>query len=248
MNEKPWFENDNFWKVVRPFMFAPDRIAAAGEQVDSIIKLSGVKPGARVLDLCCGVGRHALEFARRGYHVTGVDRNASYLAEARAQARREKLQTEFVQQDMRRFVRPGSFDLALNLFTSLGYFADPRDDARVVRNICRSLAPRGVLSMEMAGKEWLARRFTERDWYEKVGYTVLEERKLRPDWSGITNHWIVFKGGRRHDFTFDLRLYSAVELANLLRSVGFRKVTAYGDLAGGPYDHTAQRLNVIAQK
>jgi SAM-dependent methyltransferase len=245
---KPWYENNDFWTTVRPFMFAPDRIAAAGEQVDSIIKLSGIKPGARVLDLCCGVGRHSLEFARRGYRVTGVDRTASYLAEARKQARKEGLSIEFVQRDMRRFTRPNAFDLALNLFTSFGYFANPQDDARVVRNVYRSLAPHGVLEMEMSGKEWLARRFTERDWYEKAGYTVLEERKIHPGWSGITNRWIVYKGGRRHEFKFDLRLYSAVELTNLLRSVGFRKVTAYGDLAGAPYDHTAQRLTVIARK
>jgi len=54
-----------------------------------------------VLELACGPGRHALEFARRGYRVTGVDRTARYLETAREKAGEEGLDVEWVEADMR---------------------------------------------------------------------------------------------------------------------------------------------------
>src|SRR3989475_11807180 len=90
-------------------------------------------PGATVLDLCCGPGRHALEFARRGFQVTGVDRTARYLETARTAARGAGLTIELVQEDMRSFHRPATLALALNLFSSFGYFAAASEDLTVLR-------------------------------------------------------------------------------------------------------------------
>jgi SAM-dependent methyltransferase len=228
-----------------------------------VLKLLEVKPGARILDLCCGPGRHSLELARRGCRVTGVDRTALYLKKARAAARREKLDIEFVLKDMRRFRRPGAFDGAINLFTSFGYFRSPADDCRVVANLLHSLRPGGRLVMEMAGREVLARKFSERAWSEQDGALLLEERKMTQDWSWIENRWIVIKGARKamgqsagrdrprlsaQEFRFGLRIYSARELRTLLESVGFERVRCYGSLRGTPYDHTAERLVVVARK
>ena len=248
MRAKPWYENDDFWKTTQPVLFAPDRMAAASGHADSIAARLKLKPGGRVLDLCCGPGRHSLELARRGFAVTGVDRTVSFLRQARRQARAEGLKIEFIRQDMRRFVRPQAFDAAISMFTSFGYFANPADDARVAAHVCRSLVRGGKFLIDTQGKESLARRFEPSGWYEKEGYTVLEDRKVMPDWSGMENHWILFKGGRRWDFRFKLRLYSATELKRLLRDAGFRRVDVFGSLEGAPYDHTAQRLVAVAQK
>jgi hypothetical protein len=105
-----------------------------------------------------------------------------------------------------------------------------------------------VCSSDLHGKETLARIFQPRGWYEKSGYTVLEDRKLTSDWSGIQNRWIIIKGSRRKEFRFTLRLYSAIELKRLLTDAGFREVDVFGSLDGSPYDHTAQRLVAVACK
>jgi SAM-dependent methyltransferase len=244
---RPWHEHDDFWQTWMPIMFGPKRFAAAIEQVDDVVALLELKPGARVLDLCCGVGRHSLELARRGFNVTGVDRTRSYLARARKQARAEGLAIEFVRQDMRRFVRPGAFDAAINMFTSFGYFENPNDDARVLRNVHRSLRSGGSLLIDTQGKEVMARKFAPRDWYEQDGVIVMEERELKPDWSGLTSRWIMLKGTERREFRFSLRIYSAVELAGLLRRCGFRRVRVFGSLNGKPYDHTADRLVAVGK-
>jgi SAM-dependent methyltransferase len=149
---------------------------------------------------------------------------------------------------MREFCRPGSFDAAINMFTSFGYFQDRRDDQRVARNLARSLGPKGVLVIETMGREVLARIFRPRDWYEQSGYLVLEERKVSPDWSRIESRWILIKGKTRQEFTFSLRLYSAGEIKGLLKGAGFRRVEVFGGLSGAPYDHQANRLVIVAKK
>ena len=76
---QPWHEDDSFWETWGPLIFTPQRIADAIEEVTKIIKLLNIQPGSSVLDLGCGIGRHSLELARRGYQVTGVDRTRGYL-------------------------------------------------------------------------------------------------------------------------------------------------------------------------
>ena len=117
---KSWYQDDHFWKVVETILFGEQRVANAASEVDQLTKFLKLQPPAKVLDLCCGVGRHSLELARRGFDVTGVDRTDVYLRRAQRQADSEGLKIEFVQKDMRQFCRPNTFDLTLNLFTSFG--------------------------------------------------------------------------------------------------------------------------------
>ena len=81
-----------------------------------------------------------------------MDRTATYLDEARKRGAEEDLQVEFLQEDMRTFVRPGAFDAVINYFTSFGYFESDEDERRVLANAHRSLRPSGVLLIEMMGK------------------------------------------------------------------------------------------------
>lgn len=155
MSRKPWYEREQFWHAAMPLLFAKDRLNAAKGQVDSITALLKLKPGSRILDLCCGVGRHSLELARRGFKVTGVDRNRAYLKEAHRRSRAERLDVELVRSDMRRFVRPKAFDAAINMFTSFGYFAKPEHDALVARHVCRSLVKGGRFLIDVHGKDRL---------------------------------------------------------------------------------------------
>jgi SAM-dependent methyltransferase len=245
---RPWHEEDTFWETVGPVLFTARRWEGTPREVHAMVTLLGLSPGARVLDLCCGVGRHSLELARSGFQVTGVDRTATYLQEARRRAGEEGLQVEFIQEDMRTFVRPGGFDAAINYFTSFGYFESDDDDRRVLANAHRSLRASGVLLMDMMGKEILARVFTERGWHEEDGMLILEERKLASDWSSLDNRWVIIEDGERREVRLTVRQYSAAELCRLLKDAGFERVDVYGDLSGAPYDMGAKRLVVVAHK
>lgn len=245
---KPWHEDDTFWETTDSIMFAERRLEAARGEVEGILSLLGVELGVHVLDLCCGVGRHSLELARRGFHVTGVDRTRSYLDRASKQAEAEGLKVEFVQDDMRTFCRPDAFDAVINMFTSFGYFEDPEEDRQVIVNVYRSLKSGGVFLLDTMGKEVLARVFKEKDWLEENGVFRLIEHKVSNNWSWMENRWIVINNDKRTEFRVTHRLYSAAELASLFTECKFRHIDAYGDLSGSAYDHTAKRLVMVTHK
>jgi len=245
---KSWHEDDVFWEMWGPVMFSQQRWADTPIEVEGIISLLGIKPGACVLDLCCGVGRHSLELARRGFQVTGVDRTEHYLQQASAQAEKEGLKIEFVQEDMRTFCRLDNFDAVISMFTSFSYFEDPEEDRQVVLNVYHSLKPGGVFLLEMMGKEVLARIFRESDWHEHDGMLTLQERKVTRNWGWMENRWIMIKGEKRSEFKVTHRLYAATELISLLTGCGFAQADAYGDLSGSAYDLTARRLVVVGVK
>lgn len=241
-----WSEDEEFWRELFPVMFPDDRFEAASAQIDQVLGLAGVHSGA-VLDLCCGPGRHSVELARRGFHVTGVDRTAYLLDQARSRDTDQAV--EWVQQDMREFRRPGAFDVACNLFTSFGYFDAEADNLKVLRNVYESLKPGGVFVMELLGKERLARV-----WQSSIcsdypgGITLVQRPKVAANWSRVENEWILIKEGRARTFRFGHWIYSGRELQERLTGSGFATVELFGDLGGSPYGVDALRLVAVAKK
>lgn len=243
-----WYDEESFWELVEPLLANPRLDASAGEQVAQIEALLGMEKGERVLDLCCGHGRHSLALAERGYAVTGVDRTARYIEAARRAATARSLGADFVVSDMRDYCQPDGYDVIVNLFGSFGYFADAADDRRVVENMHASLRPGGRLLIETAGKEILVRGFAEREW-SRVGDTLLlSEKRVVGHWERMETRWIAIRDAGRIEHTVSIRSYSAVELSALLRTCGFPEVRVYGALRGAPYDQTAERLVVVGRK
>ena len=243
-----WFEDEDFWRDLYPYMFPVERLAAAPEQVGQILALTGMQAG-NVLDLCCGPGRHAIEFARQGFNVTAVDRSPYLLDRARDHAGAVEAAIEFVREDMRQFRRPGAFDLAVNMFTSFGYFEDPEEELRVLRNVNESLRENGVFVMELLGKEYLAAHWVNSRCLDFADGTLLVQRaKVREEWTRVFCEWTVIRAGQARTHRFDHTIYSGRELKDLLRAAGFSQVRLYGDLGGAPYGVDAQRLVAVARK
>lgn len=247
MADPAWHDDDEFWRLAEPVLFSPERLAGTVSEVEGVLALLGVARGARLLDQCTGTGRHALELARRGFAVTGVDRTARYLERARAAARDRGVELELVEADAREFVRPGAFDGAMNLFTSFGFFDDAGNLA-VAKSLAASLRPGARAVIDVNGKETLARVFQPRGWAESEGVLLLEDRKIVPGYSHVETRWILVRDGQRRDFTLRLRLYSGLELRDVLLAAGFSQVDLYGSFTGAPYDQDAKRLIAVAQK
>lgn len=185
--KKEWFDNDSFWRELYPVMFPEQRIAGADEQVAKALELAR-PPGKSVLDLCCGPGRCSIALAKRGFRVTGVDRTAYLLNKARAKARAAHVGIEWVQKDMRDFVRPHSFALVLSMFTSFGYFDDRQEDMIVLENMLTSLQPGGACLIEVLGKERLARILqSTTSAVLPDGAVVVERHEIFDDWTRIRN-------------------------------------------------------------
>ena len=243
-----WFADEEFWEWSFPLMFPARRFEQAPDEVDQLIALSGQSAGT-LLDLACGPGRHSAEFAKRGFDVTGVDRSSFLLDQARSHARASGVDVEWIHEDMRKFDRPGSFDLAISIFTSFGYFQDAADNQAVLENLYSSLAPGGALVMHVLGKEPLARRFLATEWSELDGDAVLvQHRVIEGDWSRLHATWVVIEGDSAKRFSFRVWIYSGSELERMLMDAGFASVALFGSLSGDPYDIDAGRLVAVARR
>jgi SAM-dependent methyltransferase len=243
-----WFADESFWKDLYPFHFPESVFAVADEQAEKIVRLTGVG-GGKVLDLACGPGRHAAALAKRGFAVTAVDRTSFLLEHARARAAQANLPVEFVREDMRRFSRPRTFDLIINIFTSFGYFDDQADDLGVLRLVLENLKPGGAFVLEMVSKERLARAFHPTTSTELPNGDVLFQRhEIVDDWTRVRNHLTLMRAGAVRTFEFTHRIYSGQEMKDLLTTAGLAGARVYGDLSGSPYGFDAQRLIAVARR
>ena len=133
-----WYADEGFWARISPFLFSKESFERAEDEVAQLIALTSIERGT-ALDLCCGPGRHAVPLAKQGFAVTGVDLTPNLLEQAKQRADAAKVAVEWVEQDMREFVRPGAFDLILNLFTSFGYFQTEAEEMKTLKNMVESL-------------------------------------------------------------------------------------------------------------
>lgn len=242
-----WFGDDELWEAFYPMMFPAKRFADSPRETDEILALAGRSSGS-VLDLACGPARISVLLAQRGFEVTGVDRSPFLLARAKDRAAELGVKLELVHSDMREFHRPNSFDLALSLFTSFGYFRDDADNQRVLGNVYENLRGGGVFVMDMGGKEVLARIFIPTAAEDIPGGLFIQRRNAVDSWTRMENEWILIQNGIQRNFRIDHWIYSAREISWMLTDAGFGKVRVYGDYSGSPYDTRAKRLVVVATK
>jgi len=238
----PWYENEEFWRAFYPWMFSERRLQSAPQEVEQLLALSGVSAGD-ALDLCCGPGRHAIHLARQGFRVTAVDRSPFLLDKAKQRAAEADQSIEFVQSDAREFLRPGAFDLALNLFTSFGYFETREEDLALLGNVRANLKRGGVFVLDVLGKECVASFQAKTRWEESEdGEIFIDRAEALPGWARLSIDWLLVKGESARRFAFTLNLYSGQELCAALQHAGFSQVQIFGSLAGTAYDGRAARL------
>lgn len=247
-----WYRNREYWSENRRFIWSDRLIGASVEAAARIMSLLALEPGASVLDLACGFGRHSLELAAKGCRVTGVDLNPDLIGEAVASASSRGLGARFVCDDMRRYVEPDAFDSVICMYNSFGYFTDPADDRLVLGNCLRSLVDGGSLLLAVTPREVVRRACPSGDsryWREDPdGSILLEEATVDEAWTWRSSRWILLRGAERREYGYGMRLYGASELRDLLASVGFSNIRLLDNLAGKPYGDESHQLVIVARK
>lgn len=217
-------------------------------EIDHLEALLKLQPPLRILDLACGQGRHAIELARRGYDLTGLDLSPYLLEVARERAEAGGVSVRWVLGDMRLAMEGERFDLILSLFTSLGYFADPGDDAAVVGAANTMLAEGGRLLVEVVNGDRILGNFQEREWFTVGEVAVMERRSVDRESRRMTVERTVERGGESEINVHVVRLYGPADLDALLRARGFRQVQLYGDWEGSPASERTLRVLAIGTK
>ena len=202
-------------------------------EVRFIIDKLGIQRGARVLDLCCGAGRHTVELSAKGYDMVGVDLSMFLLKRALDTATKKKLSIKFVHGDMRKLTFRSIFDAVFNVQTSFGYF-DDLTNFKVLQSIYASLKPGGIFLIETVNRDFIMDDMPLRLFWMGDGCKVLEESNVE-SLSGVlkVKRSIVLDDNSKppYEQTMSIRLYSTTEMRQLLSRAGFNVLELVGDFS-----------------
>jgi SAM-dependent methyltransferase len=238
------FFDDDYLKIYEP-QFTAERTAAETDFIEAALE---VRPGARILDLACGIGRHAIAMARRGHAITGVDFNPRYLEIAAREAERAGAKVRWMAGDMRELRFEQEFDAAYSYFTSFGYFSD-QENEQVLERIARGLRPEGRFLLDMMNRDWLITHPQQRTWNpHPEGGLLMEEIQLDLRSSRVISRQVLVpaEGGAHVTKEFDLRAYTCAELTALMRHHGLAVREVWGAADRSAYSTESRRLILLA--
>jgi len=225
-------------------------VAATAQETAFVEQFLGLASGDTILDLCCGIGRHSIPLAKRGFLVTGQDLNHEYLQQIQREANHEKVSVNVIEGDMRSIPFNNHFDAVINMFSSFGYLHSDTEELRVLSAIKAALRPGGKFLLDLLNREWVIRHYDQYDWREgEDGSLYLEHRDF--DLATSLNH-ITFiivdpNGNRRRAVGHHIRLYTLTEIKKLLELAGFDLIGVYGGFDGESYSIETRRMIVVAK-
>jgi ubiquinone/menaquinone biosynthesis C-methylase UbiE len=218
-------------------------------EVAGVRRLLRLKPSDRILDVCCGMGRHAVALGALGYGVVGIDRSAMMVSMATETASSMGAGCWFVRADAGRLPFGQRFTKVLNLFNSFGYCETDEGNLRILAETARCLEPGGELLLETRNKarQLLALPYGR---YERLtgGHRVrlrcyydATRRRLNSEWTDADDEDVL------HHFA-SIRLYDLDELKSMLSAAGLRIAGIYGDYDGTPFDQRHRQLILLCRR
>jgi ubiquinone/menaquinone biosynthesis C-methylase UbiE len=219
------------------------------EEAARLMEVLALPSGSRVLDVPCGQGRHAHLLAEAGFDVDGLDYSEDLLAIAKRRGTGKTLR--YTRGDMRKLPRgwSGRFDAVVNLFTSFGFFVDPRDDVTVVREMARVLKPGGILVWHGGSRDGVMAKFLARDWWQANDGTMIGHQRSFDPLSGVLTVHSTWRGpktsgSREHR----IRLYTATRLTELFAAAGLVVERAYDGWKDRPLRRASSEMVLVARK
>lgn len=219
--------------------------AAVAKQVSFMEASLGIKRGDAVLDVGCGLGQHALEFARRGYLVVALDLALSMITRAAEEAQQRGLRINFLHKDIRDIGFEGTFDAIICVGTTFGFF-DDEQNKNVLQRLAHALKPGGRLLLDVVNRDFVIGSQPNLVWFEGEGCVVMEESDFNFYSSRLNvKRTMMREDGRQSDSEYSIRLYSVHELGQLLKQAGFSIKEVSGQEATRGLFFGAQSTRVI---
>ncbi|OBZ12386.1 MULTISPECIES: class I SAM-dependent methyltransferase [Bacillales] len=243
---KPWYEQSFGSDYM--LVYKHRNYEDANKEVRKMIAWLKLKEGANVLDIGCGMGRHALALADFGYTVTGMDLSPILLEEADRHDGSGLV--KWVQGDMRELpFEEGCFDATVNLFTSFGYFTAEEDNVSVIRHIRRVLRTGGSFLIDFLNPTYVEQTLVpyseRRD--EECGVLIEEVRSIRDGW---VQKEITVSSSQSNDeprqYLERVRLYDLGWFDKHLAACGLDMEQLYGNYNGSAYDSATSPRMIMA--
>ncbi|MGE5703105.1 MAG: class I SAM-dependent methyltransferase [Clostridia bacterium] len=241
---EPWFEKSFREDYLLVYRHRDE--SSANKEINALLSHLPIQQSGRVLDLCCGSGRHSRALAKHGYDVVGVDLSPVLLALANEQNTLENL--AFYQYDMRDTPFENEFDIVFNLFTSFGYFTRDEENAQVIANMAKALKPGGEVVIDFLNPAYLKANLVAHSSRQLEELHIEEDRMIE---DGFVKKRITLtddSAGSR-EYWEQVRLYEADEMKQMLIAAGFTGIQLFGSYACDPYvGPESQRMIFYAQK
>jgi SAM-dependent methyltransferase len=202
----------------------------------------------RILDVCCGYGRHALGLAQQGYEVTGLDRDEGAIAEAEHRAQVAHQHVTYLIGDMREIgALPGTFDAMINMWQSLSYF-DEETNAEVLCQVHDKLTPGGRFIVDSYNREYFERNQGEK--HQEIDGTIVESHGYMQDnrWHSVLTYRDV-RGTVVGGDSMTWQVYTPGEFVSVAARWGFtpRLVCTWADENLPPSPDVA-RMQVVLER
>ncbi len=241
--DRKWYETA--FEELYPTIYPHRDDDSAEREIHALVRALGLTGcTGKVLDLCCGAGRHASALSRMGFTVLGVDLSPYLLGQAGA---RPDLTGLLARADMIALpFRPG-FGLVLNLFSSFGYFMDERKNEHVLCEIFRVLVPGGCLVLDHMNRSHVENNLVPVDSVERNSALIRQRRRIEGS-RVIKEIEVHMKNGESARFFESVRMYTPNEMKNVLLSAGFGSVRLFGGFDGESLTEASSRMIVFAEK
>ena len=219
-------------------------------EVDAVLNFLKPPAGAHILDWCGGWGRHAIELARRGYEVTLLDFAENHIQMAEEASKKAGVALKLVHSDFRYTPSNIGADYAINMFTAgIGYLSE-EDDFAALRSLHTALKPGARFLLDTMNLFWLVRNYNPNGWHEIVEgkVRILETREFDLLTHRNRSKGILWRKGKKdRTYVLDHRVYTACELAKILKAADFGHVASYGDFDGQLLTMSSPRLILISE-
>jgi SAM-dependent methyltransferase len=219
-------------------------------EVNFIDEALSVDRGARILDLACGAGQHAVELATRGYDLVGFDLSQSQLdwAGGLAQERNQRLQ--FTYGDMRELSYNESFDAVYSWNTSFGFFEEEKN-VDVAQRVFRALRPGGRFLLDVINRDFVVAQQPGQTWFEGDGCVCIDDVSIDFITSRMkVKRTLMLTNGKNRECNYSVRIYGLHELGKMLHDVGFKVLNVSGrpEMPGVFFGATSPRIIILAAK
>lgn len=245
---------DEFFGEDYLFLYEPKLTSKRTDfEINFLIKNALSVNSKSILDVPCGFGRHSEIFAEKGYVVHGIDSSETMIKAA--EERRGNLSTAaqkrltYEQADMRSFDANERFDVALSLFSSLGYFENGKENESYIANLCSSVHTQGVVVIDIRNPIRDLIDFSKTDWKQNE---TQDEIQITQNFNPISlYHTITYHyqhNGMVREKTAKWRHYFLPELSDILVRYGCTIEKTFGNFKGERYNPESHRLIVVARR
>jgi SAM-dependent methyltransferase len=220
------------------------------KEVDFLEKVFTLKNKTKVFDCPCGYGRHSIELARRGYEVTGQDISALFLNKAKKEAECSGTSIRWVKGDMREIHFEEEFDVALCLFSSLGYLENDEEHQRAINQITKTLKRGGRFVLDVINRDRFIRTYQERTWKKLPdGSIIISEHDFdHTTGRNLEKRIRIWANGKREEVFHFVRMYTIPELTAMFHKAGLTAKEMYGDFDASSITLHSRRYILIAER